>query len=367
MCRKEGKDDLHDWKLCQKRRRAEAAGAAEATVTEIPTGDRNRSVATLSILRIDPIRLEGEEKRVKDVRLTLDIVLTFAPGVTRKVRALVDTGAEVNLLRRGIASPEYLTPVKRPLKLATASREPLPGGDREVRCMATMMGREIDSGEERTIEVPVDFYEAAIGVDAIIGYEWLAAYEFWVNAGRNSITRQFPDTGNNVSISGNREKRREIAMATRIETPIVLPYDRLRQATEPTEKTLILRTPRTFRMLDLFSGTGSVGAYFRRLGYEVVLVDSNPKWEPDIIADIGTWEFWKFFQRGDFDVVGCCPPLHRIFPSDDRTSTGFAVRRPVGQSRSVHNRLSTAPVLVSGKPRPGGTPEPRLHAGNPLH
>jgi hypothetical protein len=194
--------------------------------------------------------------------------------------------------------------------------------------MATLQGREIDSGEERTIEVPVDFYEAAIGVDAIIGYEWLAAYEFWINAGRNSITRQFPDTGNNVSISGNREKRLEIAMATRIETPIILPYEPHRQAVGPAETSPILRTPRIFRMLDLFAGTGSVGAYFRRLGYEVVSVDSNPKWEPDIIADIGNWECWRFFQRGEFDVVGCCPPCTeysramttraRDFPSADR-------------------------------------------------
>ena len=151
VCRREGKDALHDWQACQKRRRAEAAATTEAVPIGNPPTDSRRAVSTLSVLRIDPIRLEGEGKRVKDVRLTLDIILTFAPGITRKIGALIDTGAEVNLLRRGIAFPEYLTPVKHPLRLATASQDPLPGGDREVRCMATMKGREIDSGEERTI------------------------------------------------------------------------------------------------------------------------------------------------------------------------------------------------------------------------
>ena len=70
----------------------------------------------------------------------------------------------------------------------------------------------------------------------------------------------------------------------------------------------IPRTPKVFRMLDLFSGTGSVGAYFRGIGYEVVSVDVERRYEPDIIADIGTWPVWKFFPKGWFDVVGCCPP-----------------------------------------------------------
>ena len=66
-----------------------------------------------------------------------------------------------------------------------------------------MTGMEIDTGEERVLEVPIEFYEADIGVDAIIGYEWLAAYDFIVNAKRNAMMRRFPDSGDVVSIQGN--------------------------------------------------------------------------------------------------------------------------------------------------------------------
>ena len=51
-----------------------------------------------------------------------------------------------------------------------------------------------------------------------------------------------------------------------------------------------------------------MGAYFRGLGYEVVSVDNDPRREPDIVADIGGWQYWKFFRPQHFDVVGCSPP-----------------------------------------------------------
>ena len=43
------------------------------------------------------------------------------------------------------------------------------------------------------------------------------------------------------------------------------------------------------RLLELFSGTGSVGEGFRERGWEVVSLDSNPKSEADIIIDIRDW------------------------------------------------------------------------------
>ena len=55
------------------------------------------------------------------------------------------------------------------------------------------------------------------------------------------------------------------------------------------------------RMLDLFSGTGSVGNAFREKGYEVVTVDSDPTKKANIPEDILKWDFRKYPQ-GHFDA-----------------------------------------------------------------
>ena len=47
------------------------------------------------------------------------------------------------------------------------------------------------------------------------------------------------------------------------------------------------------RLLELFSGTGSVGDCFRMHGWEVVPLDSDPLFSPTICADILTFDYTK--------------------------------------------------------------------------
>ena len=62
------------------------------------------------------------------------------------------------------------------------------------------------------------------------------------------------------------------------------------------------------RMLDMFTGTGSVGEVFAEEGYEVVSLDINPRFKPTIVADILAWDYKKTFPPGYFEVVFACPP-----------------------------------------------------------
>ena len=54
-------------------------------------------------------------------------------GIRRRARALIDTGAEANLVRRGWLSDEELRPAKSPLTLITADGTQMAGGDKSFK------------------------------------------------------------------------------------------------------------------------------------------------------------------------------------------------------------------------------------------
>ena len=60
-------------------------------------------------------------------------------------------------------------------------------------------------------------------------------------------------------------------------------------------------------MLDLFSGTGSAAQIFREKGFQVLTLDNNPKFHPDILCDIREWDY-KVYPEGYFDFIAMSPP-----------------------------------------------------------
>ena len=61
------------------------------------------------------------------------------------------------------------------------------------------------------------------------------------------------------------------------------------------------------RLLELFSGTGSVGKVFRDAGWEVTSVDMNREAGASITADIMKWDY-RAFEPNTFDLVWASPP-----------------------------------------------------------
>jgi len=63
------------------------------------------------------------------------------------------------------------------------------------------------------------------------------------------------------------------------------------------------------RVLELFSGTGSVGKFCRAHGFdEVVSLDILPKAGATHTADVLTWDYKALYPPGHFEIVWASPP-----------------------------------------------------------
>ena len=61
------------------------------------------------------------------------------------------------------------------------------------------------------------------------------------------------------------------------------------------------------RVLELFSGTGSIGRAFERHGWEVISLDLDSKSGATIIGDFMKWD-WTVYEPGYFQCVWSSPP-----------------------------------------------------------
>ncbi len=59
-------------------------------------------------------------------------------------------------------------------------------------------------------------------------------------------------------------------------------------------------------LLELFKGTGSISKVFED-SFDVISLDFNKKWNPDILEDILEWDYKKY-PVGKFDVIWASPP-----------------------------------------------------------
>ena len=60
------------------------------------------------------------------------------------------------------------------------------------------------------------------------------------------------------------------------------------------------------RLLELFSGTKSVGRAFEALGWEVTSLDADATTRPTICADVQAWDYGTY-PPGHFDLIWASP------------------------------------------------------------
>ena len=207
----------------------------------------------------------------------MDLDVQFDQYTSRKLRFLIDTGADINLTRTGITDTKYLTTVKHPLQITTASRSVMQGGEKEVECLPVMSSFDIDSSEEATYKLPVKFYEADIGVEGILCYEWLAMYDLVVRPFKNCLQKVDDISRAWVVFNGLRTTPVEVCGVSRLDTPFLTRTKPTGPAKKKDRLQGIPKVPKFGRMLDFFSGTGSLRKVFQNMGYEVILMHVGPR------------------------------------------------------------------------------------------
>jgi len=71
------------------------------------------------------------------------------------------------------------------------------------------------------------------------------------------------------------------------------------------------------RLLEVFCGTKSFGKVFEKNDWEVVSVDIEPMWQPDILVDVLEWDY-KTYSKDYFNHIHFSPPC--IFMSTLQSS-----------------------------------------------
>ena len=101
------------------------------------------------------------------------------------------------------------------------------------------------------------------------------------------------------------------------------------------------------RLLELFSGIGSIGRAFEALGWEVTSLDLEG--EPTIKCDILDWDHTAFYLPGRLGVPG----LLRVLQGPDQEAEAPGGGRPPGPQREPAERAAQDAALHGRPPLPG--------------
>ena len=109
-------------------------------------------------------------------------------------------------------------------------------------------------------------------------------------------------------------------------------------------------------LLELFSGTGSIGRAFRAQGYDVISVDLDPKAKADITKDILDFEVAELDGRA-VDVIWASPPCTnyskaRGGTTADELDASDVCERPCLSLASSGGVLSSSRILGLGNLSP---------------
>lgn len=155
----------------------------------------SRVVITSHKIRCPLVALFSPRKFFTTIWVDLEI-----KGRKYHLKVLIDTGAEVNVIKRGLLPPECIRQNKSPINMTAADATTLIGGQTGVSGVIAFAGTEHDTKVWTELRCPAHFYEANIAAQAILSYGWIASQNFVINSGRHGLG--FEDDNIKLFISG---------------------------------------------------------------------------------------------------------------------------------------------------------------------
>ena len=91
----------------------------------------------------------------------------------RKIKALIDTGAEANLVKRGLFERRLFGEAEKPVQLIAANGQRLGGGTKTIKLDMGFNPSEGGSITQDKLWYEAECYEADINIDVILSYPWM--------------------------------------------------------------------------------------------------------------------------------------------------------------------------------------------------
>jgi hypothetical protein len=116
---------------------------------------------------------------------------------------------------------------------------------------------------------------------------------------------------------------------------------------------------KNLNMFELFKGTGSIGKVAKRMGFNVVSLDFDPIYTPDIETDILKWDYKKWAEDNKFipDYIWSSPPCntystlaYRLKERDTKTAEPKSARAKEGTA-ILHKTLEIIKYFQSKNPK----------------
>ena len=207
-----------------------------------------------------------------------------------QARALLDTGAEVSLIKKGLIPESAFRDATSPLRLIAANNLQVEGGEKEVELEIRFQGVDLQTRKKRSLHIHTVLVEAEIEEDVILSYRWMGEWD--VRVGRRPHGVWISASAGQWWVAGIRTRPQQRANARLPRAPV---HINKVEAQKP-------------RAQDLFCGRKSAAKVLEEWGFEVTTLDNDPNRQPTIRTDILEWNCERQFPPGYFQLVVACPP-----------------------------------------------------------
>jgi hypothetical protein len=244
--------------------------------------------------RAMPVRVDG----MKDDNLRITVKVAVGDNFERELVALIDTGAQVDLIRRDLVPEELTRPATARIRLVMANAQPLKGGKREVEADLVFAGHDEDTRKPVEVKAPTVLYLADINDDIILSYSWLGSRQFAVYPRQHGLKGRQGNT--RVWVPGTPSER-----VYGVSAHPMKPTTTEEEGDNTRKKALLL-----------LPAKAGVREALERQGYEVETTSDDRKCRPTVQVSVHEWGYAGTYPVGHYGVMVAAPPVKRDKPVD---------------------------------------------------